>query len=58
MPAKKRSAPDIQLNLNVRGLKQSATLAINEYSARLAHDGRQIYRLGLGQSRIGVCSVG
>ena len=57
MPAKKRAAPDIQLNLNVRGLKQSATLAINEYSARLAHDGQQVYRLGLGQSPFPVPQV-
>lgn len=44
------SAPDIQLNLNVRGLPTSATLAINERSAALQKAGRTVYRLGLGQS--------
>lgn len=41
---------DIHLNLNVRGLHQSATLAINELSARLHGEGKQVYKLGLGQS--------
>ena len=44
------SSPDVHLNLNVRGLSQSATLAINERSARLHREGRDVYRLGLGQS--------
>lgn len=43
-------APEVHLNLNVRGLKQSATLTINELSAQLQREGREIYRLGLGQS--------
>jgi aspartate aminotransferase len=38
------------LNLNVRGLNPSATLAINEYSAVLQDQGRMVYRMGLGQS--------
>lgn len=38
------------LNLNVRGLKESATLAINAKSKELIHQGRSIFRLGLGQS--------
>jgi aspartate aminotransferase len=42
--------PDRHLNLNVRSLSQSATLAINEQSARLQADGRRVYKLGLGQS--------
>jgi aspartate aminotransferase len=46
----KRYTPDVNLNLNVRGLPPSATLAINERSARLRHEGRQVFRLGLGQS--------
>jgi aspartate aminotransferase len=50
MAIRRRKAPDIHLNLNVRGLRQSATLAINERSAQLAHEGKTIYRLGLGQS--------
>ncbi|WP_022849866.1 pyridoxal phosphate-dependent aminotransferase [Limisalsivibrio acetivorans] len=42
--------PDIHLNLNVRGLPVSATLAINERSNELLKEGRQVYKLGLGQS--------
>ena len=40
----------IHLNLNVRGLAPSATLAINEKSAELQALGRPVFRLGLGQS--------
>jgi aspartate aminotransferase len=40
----------VSLNLNVRGLHQSATIAINDLSKRLMSEGRTIYRLGLGQS--------
>ena len=47
--AKKRDL-QINLNLNVRGLSQSATLAINERCAALMAEGRQVFRLGLGQS--------
>jgi len=43
-------APDIHLNLNVRGLGQSATLRINELSRQWQSQGRKIFRLGLGQS--------
>ena len=42
--------PNHWLNLNVRGLAQSATMAVNARSAELARSGRVIYRLGLGQS--------
>lgn len=42
--------PDVHLNLSVRGMKPSATLAINELCNRLRHDGRQVFKLGLGQS--------
>jgi len=38
------------LNLNVRGLGLSATLAINERSAALQREGREVFKLGLGQS--------
>src|SRR5690606_8107341 len=48
-PSDTRSLP-VQLNLNVRGLKQSATLAINERSNALRAQGRTVYKLGLGQS--------
>lgn len=40
----------IHLNLNIRGLKQSATLTINEYSNSLMKQGKKVYKLGLGQS--------
>ena len=42
--------PSVNLNLNVRGLSPSATLAINEQSAELIKQGREIFKLGLGQS--------
>jgi len=40
----------VSLNLNVRGLSQSATIAINNRSRSLQTQGRMVYRLGLGQS--------
>jgi aspartate aminotransferase len=43
-------SPRVQLNLNVRGLSPSATLAINERSNRLKSEGRKVYKFGLGQS--------
>jgi len=42
--------PEVNLNLNVRGLGMSATLAINERSAQLRREGRRVFKLGLGQS--------
>ena len=39
-----------QLNPRVRGLNPSATLQINEYSNQLIREGRDIVKLGLGQS--------
>ncbi|MDO9190944.1 MAG: aminotransferase class I/II-fold pyridoxal phosphate-dependent enzyme, partial [Sulfurimicrobium sp.] len=54
MTRRKSNLPDVHLNLNVRGLKQSATLAINERSGQLLQEGRQVFRLGLGQSRFPV----
>lgn len=38
------------LNPNVRNLRPSATLAMNEKSRELARQGRKIYKLGFGQS--------
>lgn len=52
-----RTPLNAQLNLNVRRLAPSATLAINERSARLQQAGKQVYRLGLGQSPFPVPSV-
>lgn len=45
-----QSVPAVHLNLTVRGLAQSATLAINERSSQLISQGRKISKLGLGQS--------
>lgn len=42
--------PQVNLNMNVRGLEMSATVAINELSAELIRQGRTISKLGLGQS--------
>ena len=50
MPLNQPRSPEVFLNLNVRGMGQSATLAINEHSKRLQVQGVQVYRLGLGQS--------
>jgi aspartate aminotransferase len=50
MKTNKNNAPDINLNLNVRGLMPSATLAINELSSQLRQQGKHVYKLGLGQS--------
>ena len=38
------------LNLNIRGLRNSATVAINEYSNLLRAQGKRVFKLGLGQS--------
>lgn len=50
MESRKEIKIAVQLNLNVRGLKPSATLRINERSAELARAGKRVYRLGFGQS--------
>lgn len=50
MPRVRREKFNINLNLNVRGLSPSATLAINEKSNELIRAGKEVYRLGLGQS--------
>jgi len=47
---KPKSTFEKHLNLNVRGLPVSATLGINELSNLLQTQGRQVYKLGLGQS--------
>lgn len=38
------------LNINVKNVKPSATLVINELSAKMISDGKEVYRLGFGQS--------
>lgn len=45
-----RREPSVQLNLNVRGLRPSATMAIQARCDELRREGRNIFRLGLGQS--------
>ena len=50
----KKYSHQINLNLNVRGLPQSATLHINERSNKLIQEGRKIYKLGLGHSPVPV----
>ena len=42
--------PDKHLNTNLTGLTTSATIAIQQLCRDLAGEGRQIFRLGLGQS--------
>ena len=43
-------SPAVHLNMNVRGLKPSATLAVNERSNAMRAQGRHVHKLGLGQS--------
>ena len=50
MGRRHHTSPEVHLNLNVRGLKESATLAINERCAAMQADGREVFRMGLGQS--------
>lgn len=50
-------SPSVHLNLNVRGLSPSATLEINERSAELLAQGKDVIRLGLGQSPFPVPEV-
>ncbi|RUO24023.1 aspartate aminotransferase [Aliidiomarina minuta] len=50
MSADQGLSPAVQINLNVRGMKPSATVAINERSAALQAQGREVFKLGLGQS--------
>lgn len=45
-----RAGPPESLNLNIRGMRPSATVAINERSDALIAAGRTVYKLGLGQS--------
>jgi aspartate aminotransferase len=50
MTAVQPRSPEVYLNLNVRGMGPSATLAINERSRQLLEAGGEVLRLGLGQS--------
>jgi aspartate aminotransferase len=40
----------VSLNLNVRGLEESATLALNERCMELAKNGTEVFNMGIGQS--------
>lgn len=44
------SAPEVHLNLNVRGMHTSSTVAINERCNEMLAAGHDVYKLGLGQS--------
>jgi aspartate aminotransferase len=48
--ARKNHEPEVNLNLNVRGLPVSATVGINEKSDQMIRDGKKVYKLGLGES--------
>lgn len=48
--SKQKNQPYSNLNSNVKGLKPSATLAINELSNSLIAQGKKVYKFGLGQS--------
>lgn len=48
---------DVHLNLNIRGMRPSATVAINERCDALRREGREVYKLGLGQSPFPVPQV-
>jgi aspartate aminotransferase len=50
-------SPAVHINLNVRGMTPSATVAINERCDQLRRQGRRVYKLGLGQSPFPVPQV-
>jgi aspartate aminotransferase len=49
-PATDVTHPDVNLNLSVRGMTPSATLAIQERCAAMRAERREVFPLGLGQS--------
>ena len=50
MTSPSESGPFADLAPNIRSMEQSATLAINARSRRMQSEGREVFRLGLGQS--------
>ena len=50
MSSQLQPGPFLDLAPSVKNMGQSATLAINERSRRLRAEGREVFRLGLGQS--------
>lgn len=57
MNEKSTRTPNVHINLNIRGMKPSATVAINERCNELLKEGREIFKLGLGQSPFPVPDV-
>jgi aspartate aminotransferase len=49
-PHRNRTNLEVNLNLNVRGMTPSATVAINERCDELRRQHRRVFKLGLGQS--------
>ncbi len=47
---RQRNRPDVQLSLNIRGMRPSPTVAINERCDQLRREGQTVFKLGLGQS--------
>jgi aspartate aminotransferase len=45
-----KNSPKIHLNRNLQGLSTSATIAIQQVCRALTKEGKEVYRLGLGQS--------
>jgi len=43
-------SPATHINLNIRGMHQSATVAINDLSKTMQKEGQEVFKLGLGQS--------
>ncbi|MBB1489241.1 pyridoxal phosphate-dependent aminotransferase [Oceanospirillum sediminis] len=43
-------SPATHINLNIRGMRQSATVAINDLSKAMQKKGQEVFKLGLGQS--------
>ncbi len=50
MPEREDCLVEEHVNPNVRGLPRSATIAINVLSNKLRQQGREVFKLGLGQS--------
>lgn len=44
------NSPDVKLNTNLGGLSTSATIAIQQLCRQLQRQGKNVFRLGLGQS--------
>jgi len=47
----------MKIHNNIKSLKTSATLAINELSKQLIEEGKEVFKFGLGQSPFPVPKV-